>query len=195
MKCAADGCPNEVPSSRGSRARRWCSDACRKRESRRFHPPVAVAGGLAESTGQWLDDQHLDSPLQPFGELARMLAVRADAGDMGAAREYRLVMGALLEALEAESERADWFSPFELYFSILKEGIDPSSRLARVFAERGWYDLISHYTVPCTEHDHAQPLEFWRDGLTIGKWVFVPAEPGETPADGVVVLYRQKFGG
>jgi hypothetical protein len=185
-----------VPSSRGSRARRWCSDACRKRESRRFKPPpVAVAGGLAESTDQWLDEQHLDGTLQPFGELARMLAARADAGDMGAAREYRLVMSAMREALEAESEREDWFSPLELYFSMHKEGVDPASRLARAFAERGWHDLLSVYSPPCTEHDHARPLEFWRDGLTIGKWIFVPAEPGETPADDVVVLYRQVFGG
>ena len=152
--CEAVGCTNDVPISRGTKARRYCSDACRKRVERsqaRAEALNAPVGSVADAVTALLDvlDLKPGSYEATLGALAVAEGRLVDAGNSNAAPAVAQTLEKLDERLGlTPSDRGDWFSLLDVELAITREGVDPDSAIGQALQRAGKTELLSFYSPP-----------------------------------------------
>ena len=110
MNCEWCSTPLPAPTN-GSRGRRFCSDACRKRASRAgpdLPPPTSDDGPVTAAVRTALDDLPTSGTVDGArAQMALSLAGMVDAGSVAAAHELRGVLSEL-SVIEDEDTAEFW---------------------------------------------------------------------------------------
>jgi hypothetical protein len=101
MKCARQGCNNEVPQSGRGRPRRFCSDACKTadyKRRRRSGELAPWASALTGSTGEAvLVDTKADSDIQVVAAVHETIMLRNTFERLG--RDARVELGVRCQSM------------------------------------------------------------------------------------------------
>lgn len=189
--CAREGCESEIPPSRGPRARKWCSDACRKRAEREnvriesfTAAASAPAGEVTVAVSALLDTEEAREHAYPnaLAELAVAQARMVDGGNTHASVALRNTLEALADELALRAESGlPTFDVWEVVHAITREGVNPDTDLGRaILATTG--GLLHRYPPPTWpngwrgtaldgepedfaggDYANVRPLGFWPD--------------------------------